>query len=637
MSLKDDFKKLKLAIVGTKTSDIDAKLDQAVSDITNYKSHSGRNGYIDLVKTLISKSTTSFDIDPQKGTFTQGATPASFGQASRLAKYKTFEGIVSTINYCFRAIEVLTDNIIAPDDITKSSLEIKPKKFIEDEKPSESKTVHVKGVVKSIKLEEHLHEIVRNTLVYGDYFCEIADAKTALTSKAYLAEDYIAMYNEDFTSGRKEELTYIDGKKEYKILMDYSHFIDERRTPSKDSDNDTDKINIMDDVNKYSIIFHEPSKVVKLQSELYPLCFGYLIFPKTSYVPQLNMQDQTVNSICTTIVKSLSKKLPQMKEFNTKELRSIVAAMVGQGRDTAKLMNIRYVPPDKIQHFKRPSTKYYPYGESILDSCQFTAKCLVALETALAIQRLARSTEKRKVAVEIGLPRDAKKMIERLKEEFRKRKITLDSFGTVDTIPSMVSTFEDVYIPQKDGKPFVDVTSFQEGNTDVRGKVDELKFLRDSVVASIGVPASFVNIEENLSNKSTLTEENILFARSIISHQKYLSSQINNLIQKIYDLISPEEALTILDNVSISFPIPTSLQFEREARYLSELANLVETLERLGIPKKYTIKRYLSGIDWEDLKNYEVDETIEKELGTKTGEEDEMMPGGGMGGMSGGF
>jgi hypothetical protein len=255
------------------------------------------------------------------------------------------------------------------------------------------------------------------------------------------------------------------------------------------------------------------------------------------------------------------------------------------------------------------------------------------METALAVQRLARSTEKRKIAVEIGLPRDARKMIEKLKEELRKRKVTLDNFGTVDTIPSMITTFEDVYIPQKDGKAFVDISTFNEGNVDIRNKVEELKFLRDSVVASLGVPPSFINIEENLSNKAALTEENILFARTIVSHQKYITHQINKLIQKIYDIISPEEALSILDNVLIALPSPKSLQYEREARYLSELANLIETLERIGIPKEYTKKKYLSNIDWEDLKNYEVGEKIEKELGTTKEDPADQM--GGMGGMGG--
>jgi len=461
--------------------------------------------------------------------------------------------------------------------------------------------------------------------LYGDFFCEIAAPKTALTSSSYLAEQQHII-----KSGSIETFDIpIKGENDWKISMNYESFNEDKDELLKEADekNTKDgKKNASDVV----LLFHEPSRVVKLQSELYPICFGYLVFPKVTTVPHLSVQDQAVNDICNSILKNLSKKIPQVAEFDNKELKDIVASMLAAGQDQSKATAIRYVPPDKIQHFMRPSTKYEPYGESVFDACQFTAKCLVAMETALAVQRLARSTEKRKIAVEIGLPRDARKMIEKLKEELRKRKVTLDNFGTVDTIPSMITTFEDVYIPQKDGKPFVDISTFNEGNVDIRNKVEELKFLRDSVVASLGVPPSFINIEENLSNKAALTEENILFARTIVSHQKYITHQINKLVQKVYDIISPEEALSILDNVLIALPSPKSLQYEREARYLSELANLIETLERVGIPKEYTKKKYLSNIDWEDLKNYEVGEKIETELGT-TKEEDPM--GGGMGGM----
>jgi len=382
------------------------------------------------------------------------------------------------------------------------------------------------------------------------------------------------------------------------------------------------------------LVFHNPAFVVKLQSSMFPLCFGYLVFPMRSIMPQATMADDSINNICIAILRSLEKKIPQMKEFNdNEELKSILHVLLAQS-DLNRSMDIRYVPPDKMVHFMVPTTKFYPYGESIFDSTQYTAKVLISLETALAVQRLARSTEKRKIAIEIGLPRDARKAIELMKEEFRKRKISLDSFGSVDTIPSMITTFEDVYIPQKDGKPFVDISTFTEGNVDIRSKVDELKFMRDQMVASLGIPPAFLGIEENLSNKAALSEENILFARTVIGHQKYLTHQMRELIQKVFDIIDPEEALTILEHVEVSLPVPRSLQYEREARYMSEVANLIENLERVGIPKEYTKKKYLSQIDWEEVKKYEIDQEIDKKLGTGDDEEDDMA--GGMGGALGG-
>ena len=645
MSLRDTFSKLKTSIVGTKTSGIDAKLDSAVRDIISYKSNSGRNGYIDLVKNLISKGG-SMDIG--QNIFQQGTTPATFGQGNRLSRYNAYSAILSHINYCQRALDVLTDNILAPDDITKTSLEVNPKSFIEDSENAQSNVKDVEEIIQKLKLEDRLDMIVKNTLQFGDFFVEIADEKTALTSKsAFLAETIYHIQN-NVNDSSKETLTErIDEKTNVKIIMDFSSLDDiinnDKITGNKQfvSDIDKDKKNKKPTLKPedLQLLFYDPKRVVKLQSDMFPICFGYLIFPASIMSPQTMLQNQAVNSICQSILKSVEKKIPGLDDqsINIKDLQDVVGSMIKE-TDFTKAMNIRYVPPDRIQHFQRPSVKYYPYGESIFDSAQFGAKVLIALETAMTILRLNRSIEKRKITVEVGLPRDAAKAIEKLKEEFKRRKISLDSFGSVDTIPSMVSSFEDIFIPQKDGKAFVDIANMTDLVTDTRSKTDELKFIRDGVIAGVGVPPAFIGMEEQMSAKSNLSEENVMFARTIVNHQKYLTHQVQDLITKIYNIVDPEKALTILNDVEVAFPAPKSLQFERQASYLSNLANLVETLERVGVPKDWSKKKYLSSIDWKEVEQYEIDTKIDKSLGTKNA--DGLDGVGGMGGgglMTGGM
>ena len=645
MSLRDTFSKLKTSIVGTKTSGIDAKLDSAVRDIISYKSNSGRNGYIDLVKNLISKGG-SMDIG--QNIFQQGTTPATFGQGNRLSRYNAYSAILSHINYCQRALDVLTDNILAPDDITKTSLEVNPKSFIEDSENAQSNVKDVEEIIQKLKLEDRLDMIVKNTLQFGDFFVEIADEKTALTSKsAFLAETIYHIQN-NVNDSSKETLTErIDEKTNVKIIMDFSSLDDiinnDKITGNKQfvSDIDKDKKNKKPTIKPedLQLLFYDPKRVVKLQSDMFPICFGYLIFPASIMSPQTMLQNQAVNSICQSILKSVEKKIPGLDDqsINIKDLQDVVGSMIKE-TDFTKAMNIRYVPPDRIQHFQRPSVKYYPYGESIFDSAQFGAKVLIALETAMTILRLNRSIEKRKITVEVGLPRDAAKAIEKLKEEFKRRKISLDSFGSVDTIPSMVSSFEDIFIPQKDGKSFVDIANMTDLVTDTRSKTDELKFIRDGVIAGVGVPPAFIGMEEQMSAKSNLSEENVMFARTIVNHQKYLTHQVQDLITKICNIVDPEKALTILNDVEVAFPAPKSLQFERQASYLSNLANLVETLERVGVPKDWSKKKYLSSIDWKEVEQYEIDTKIDKSLGTKNA--DGLDGVGGMGGgglMTGGM
>ena len=644
--LKDTFAKLKSTIVKTQTQKIDDKLDSAVKDILAYKSHGGRNGYIDLVKSLISKTT--HDVKLGGGTggdlFNQGVGPATFGQGGRLMRYKTYQAIVSTISYTHRALQVLVENILSPDDITKVSLEIKPIEYIEDEIPTAARVKYIKEVLEQLNLEKRLDIIVRNTLLFGDFFCEIADPQTALTSRSILTEaQYNYLLEGEYKNGIKDRIIVTEGEDKYNISIDYSAFVEGgavKKKGKKKKDVNLDKNN--DEFRKHisslkdiELVFHEPHYVLRLQSRIFPICFGYLIFPPQDIVQANTIADQTINNICVAILKNLEKKLPQIKELkNNKELKDIIQSMLAQ-TDMNKSLEIRYVPPDKMTHFLVPTTKYYPYGESIFDSTQYSAKVIIALETALAIQRLSRSTEKRKIAIEVGLPRDARTAIESMKEEFRKRKISLDSFGTVDTIPSMITTFEDVYIPQRDGKPFVDISTFTEGNVDTRSKVDEIKQMRDQLVASLGVPPAFIGIEENLSNKSALSEENILFARTVIRYQKFLTEQINELITKVFDIISPEEALVLLDTVEIAFPVPKSLQFERESRYMNELTNLIESLERIGIPKEYAKRRYLPQFDWEEITKYDIDQKVEQALDPSKKDEDEFGGMGGMGGVGG--
>jgi hypothetical protein len=645
MSLRDTFSKLKTSIVGTKTSGIDAKLDSAVRDIISYKSNSGRNGYIDLVKNLISKGG-SMDIG--QNIFQQGTTPATFGQGNRLSRYNAYSAILSHINYCQRALDVLTDNILAPDDITKDSLEVNPKSFIEDSENAQSNVKDVEEIIKKLKLEDRLDMVVKNTLSFGDFFVEIADEKTALTSKsAFLAETIYHIQN-NVNDSSKETLTEkIDDDKNVKIIMDFTALDDvlnnDKTKNNKQlvSDIDKDKKNKKPTIKPedLQLLFYDPKRVVKLQSDMFPICFGYLIFPASVMSPQTMLQNQAVNSICQSILKSVEKKIPGLDDqsINTKDLQDVVGLMIKE-TDFTKAMNIRYVPPDRVQHFQRPSVKYYPYGESIFDGCQFGAKVLISLEVAMTILRLNRSIEKRKISVEVGLPRDAAKAIEKLKEEVKRRKISLDSFGSVDTIPSMISSFEDIFIPQKDGKSFVDIANMTDLVTDTRSKTDELKFIRDGVIASLGVPPAFIGMEDNMTAKANLSEENVMFARTIVNHQKYLTHQVQDLITKIYKIVDPEKALTVLDDVEVAFPAPKSLQFERQASYLSNLANLVETLERVGVPKDWSKKKYLSSIDWKEVEQYEIDTKIDKSLGTENA--DGLDGVGGMGGgglMTGGM
>ena len=295
----------------------------------------------------------------------------------------------------------LVDNILSPDDITKVSLEIKPKTYLEDESPSEAKAKVVKQIVKLIKLEEKLETVVYDTLLFGDFFCEIGDVKTALTSRSILTESetYLSQRDEDFKAGLRETLTFSEKDSNFKVDLDFTALSEKDEEDPYEEITDEDKIDKKrrELVRNLTLVFHSARHVITLQSSLFPICFGYLLFPNVEGmgIAGVSIADETVNQICMQILKSIEKKIPQMKEFkDNKELVDIIKAML-KNSDPTKALDIRYIPPDRMVHFHRPTTKYYPYGESIFDSTQYSSKVLMALQTALAVQRLSRSKNSR--------------------------------------------------------------------------------------------------------------------------------------------------------------------------------------------------------------------------------------------------
>jgi len=630
VDFKKTFNDLKTTLIGVKSSSIDTDLDQSIEDILTYRNNSGRVGYIDYLQTMISKSASNIQSFKNMNDLNYGGNGTIGSEhGRRIARYNAYSSITAYINYCKRALDVLVDNILSPDDINKISLNVFEKESGSTSSDQSIKTKEIKKLITDLNIEKNIGLIVKTTLHLGDYFAEISDAKKVFTSKSILTESANVSKNKDDIETITENYEYTNlthdiptlEKDKIDVILDFQ--AQEIPDEIDDKKNGTDdKKNIASQ--NVKIVYHRPGQVVKLQSELYPICFGYLVFPRYQMHHNLSIEEQYVNNICKKILLGIEKQGITIKNLDSQtnsDLQDIITQFI-KSSNRHDNMTIRYIPPDKMVHFNVPSLRYFPYGESIFDSCQFTAKLVISLETALTIQRISRSTEKRKIGIEIGLPRDAASLIQKMKESFKKRKVSVDDFGSVDTIPSNISTFEDVYIPQKDGKAFVDIETFDGmGRADTAGKTDEILQLIGQLVASLGVPRQFLGLEENTTWKNTLSEENILFARTIIHHQKYMNDQISELIFKVYKIIDPDFSLEFKDRYLINFPAPQSLQFERQSKYISDIATMVNSLKELGVPLEYSKKKFITQIDWDEVDQYKTKEKIED---IETGEDEDQ-------------
>lgn len=650
--------KLKDSLFGSKEDTSLDKLDKTLEKIGQKLLNKDSLNSSDLVRDLLSKSSMTKDTSD----FFQGISSnvsLLHENRDRIYRYINSEEIVDAIPYCAKALKIITDQVVSPDDINKKIIQIFE---ITDEK----KTVEysqaynfVQNICKELHLDEIIYETIHDTLKLGDQFIEICNIEsndvpithTLLTENENDLVIDSEIIHEDLKIPYFNETNELLNTREVgvniKILMEK----DESDTNLENPKNSKETV----DLSNIRLILHDPSYVIKIQSARFRMCLGYLIIPKsennttnmnlfntnnsgTQTLKQTNLYQNYsginndfysgINQIYQKVLKHVKKHLTKNEEItlNKNETINILARSIKDVDDDGlKNFRIRYVPPERMQHFEIYNKRFFPYGESIFYKSTFQGKLLIALETAVTVKRLSDSTEKRVIYVEsAGLPRNVKTTIENLKEGFKKRKYSLDSFGSIGSIPSYINTYEDYYIPQKNGKRFVEFDTLPPA-INIRDISDELKFFRDLLVASLDVPPSFVSLEENSVTKANLAQESNVFARTVIAYQSLFGKLIDSLISKIYKFCRKE----LMPEIKITLSPPKLLQTEIYADQLDTIQRVANVLGDLGVPKDFVAKEYLH-IDWEKVEDFKVKTALENRLKSQaSGEVDEFGNSGG--------
>jgi len=421
-----------------------------------------------------------------------------------------------------------------------------------------------------------------------------------------------------------------DGNKGEHVPSDkFKSKFDQIEKEANTQDDETDLTKIGD----LSLVVHDPKYVIKLETARFRVCLGYLIFPK---VDLINIQSGVVNNIdamCAQLLNDVKQKLSSKiktddKIVLTDDIKKVLLVHL-QHIDKNEDLKIRYVNPDLIQHFKLPSIKYYPYGESIFDSVLFECRLYMAQKIAALVKQINASTDKRFISLEIGLPRDAKNIIEQMKEQINKKRITVDSLGNTDTIPSQISTWENIFIPMKDGKKYVEI-DHQQWSPNANEDTEALKNAANEIVGNLGVPASYLNINEQSGNRATLTAESINWARCIIARQQDLEPCLYGFFYKAYCLVWGVRSADILRKIRITFQIPRIAPMTNNIEFIENSSRAIEALAALGLSKEYLKKQYMPYIDWDEAESDSVKQKIKQETGDEQSEADMGMGGMGM-------
>lgn len=673
-NLNTRLNKIKDILVGKNSKSLD-KIDDIIDDLSKSVLNKDRMNYIDIIKDKITQSITGRYDNPLKDL--DSTLLQDIENRTRLKRYINSEEIIDNIPYASSAIQILADETVSPDDITKQSIQFLNTNIMSEEEKKDLDLDYIRKINESLNIDDLLSDIVYNTMKYGDQFVEICDIKSkeAPITQALLSEGSSQEYVNDLKKIQEDPIKfeYLQENTEnhqsikksfnlkLEVYMDKLDTVDvselsndgsitKRRKREIDRKNE-EFVNI----NNVRLVMHDPAYVIKIQSKRFRLCLGYLVLPKYEstvgldpsgcsssasssalYSPMgIGSNIPTILSGVDTLYLKLIKIIKKYTHnddlsINKNETQDILNRVVREIEDAGdSVLRIRFVSSEQMEHFVTTNLRFYPYGESILYKSFFSAKLLILQEVATAMKRMSDSIDRRIWKVETGLSRQAKNSIDTLKQALKKRKISLDTFGSISTIPSMLTAYEDLYVPVTKGKAFVD-TETMSPTTNSRDAAEELKFFRDSFVASLRVPPSYIGLEENTTNKANLSQQSQIFARVIISTQKTFSKHLSGLFRKIYKFTKKKP----MPKIIITLPPPKLLQVEIMAEHVRTSKEIIDSLDELDIPKEYSKKKYLN-FDWDDLDRFKAKQKLEDKGKPKEIKPEDQLYGTGLGG--GGF
>lgn len=532
---------------------LDLKIDKALHNLQQSSVRRDTYNYAENVRNLLTKSINTSNINMQTG-INLLTTPEN---SSRILRYLNADEITNHITYAARALKVLTDGIITPDNVTKECVNITtnvPSKMEEHEETINK----LYNITDKLKIEKRIFEIVHETLKYGDYFIEIADVQSKevpITQAIQLTEsmdhnsDKRLRFKESFKIDIKPDIKTLKERllnedyydtgvlndfktdNKFKLKLEFTTDLTEDEYSSlngrntlleniRESDEEEDRqVNIKD----VRLITHDQRRVVKIQSKKHKTNLGYMILPETADVANFwntnttqmgpafspitpsSMELQTntgVDAIYNELI-TIIKHHTNSKDasVNKKEFKDLLSRIVtDMEKESQTVLSIRYVPPERMEHFQLSSRALFPYGESIFTKVMFAAKQLIVMKTAVSVKRMTDSADRRVMYVDTTLPRNSRNMIEGVKEALQKYKHSINGFTTISSIPSMLTTFQDLIIPQNKGKRYIEFDTLPS-HVNLRDMSEELKFMRDELISGLEVPAPFLSIDDQLSNK----------------------------------------------------------------------------------------------------------------------------------------
>jgi len=189
---------------------------------------------------------------------------------------------------------------------------------------------------------------------------------------------------------------------------------------------------------------------------------------------------------------------------------------------------------------------FYPYGQSLIEPARSPAHQLRLMEDAMVVYRLTRAPERRVFYIDVGQlpPFKADAYIDRLKDQFRKRKVAsnkgMPGANSVEERWQPPAADEDYWIPLR---PNANTRIETLPGAQNLGEIDDAIYFRNKLFTALNFPKNYLSNEDTNATRITLSAQDVKFARMIERLQSHFENALMEIAERHLQLRGfPEES-----------------------------------------------------------------------------------------------
>ena len=267
--------------------------------------------------------------------------------------------------------------------------------------------------------------------------------------------------------------------------------------------------------------------------------------PKDGVLGMLDLPCESMYRIETT-----QGKLIEFQQSNEQpDYQALTRAPVPQATE-AEIMQTTATrfTAEQIIHWRIGDERktFYPYGVSLIEAARGPAHQLRLMEDAMVVYRLTRAPERRVFYIDVGTlsPARAEAFVDRLKSQFRKRKISGNAGrGTgaqaVEERWHPPSQDEDYWLPTRpNSNTKIDTLPGAQN----LGEIDDALYFRNKLFTALKFPKSYFSNEDVQATRISLSAQDVKFARIIERLQAHIAAGFMELAERhLFFIGVPEE------------------------------------------------------------------------------------------------